>query len=129
MLPSWWELPTHKETIIRSFLQQIPPHAGNTWIVLREDPRLERAALGRILEEYLRRHSVRVWADVIQTADGQIEVLKFHKLGRTKRAKIRVQSNGILPIVDGIYLTFLCGWLLQWGALKLNGRVTPISWR
>lgn len=68
-------------SVIAEFLQQVRPHRGRTWIVIREDPRFRRVdfinRLTGFLKERSRNVRIKIFPAVFPDVQGQIDIVEF----------------------------------------------------
>jgi hypothetical protein len=65
------------DALLADLLNQIPPHTGRTWVVLREDPRFQRVGYLERLEQYLRDRGAAPRVRILRSVQGQLDLIDF----------------------------------------------------
>ena len=75
--PQLTALPQKPTEVMTDLLGQIPRHRGQTWLVVREDPRFDRVAFLHTLEQHLRDCGTPPQIEIFRNIGNQIDVLKL----------------------------------------------------
>lgn len=77
IIPRISDASQQEEVLLADLLNQIEPHAGRTWIVIREDPRFDRVQYIARLGRYLEKRGMNARIRVFRSVQGQIDVVSF----------------------------------------------------